>query len=204
MPRIVDREQRRRDILHATVQVLATGGISGLSFRAIAEKLGGSTTMVTHYFPSQAELLDGLAHGLLEEWETEVAEMEVGAETAVDRLLVLLNWLVPQSEVGLQEERARFVLLGEGLLGDDIQSVFASWDSRIRDMLRRHLDGLVPPEDLELRADVLRSITNGLTMSVFEHPKSWDTARIQAVLRRVLADMGLQPHSGAQQSPVTR
>jgi AcrR family transcriptional regulator len=195
MPRQIDREQRRRDILNATSQLLAEQGISGLSLRAVASRLGGSTTLITHYFATQAELLDGLAYSMLDEWEAELTELESGAGSAEERLAVLLNWLVPQDDTGIQEERARIVLLGERILGAETEYVFKSWDGRMRDLIRRHLEGVVSPDALDLRVDVLRTMTNGLTLSILEHPDSWDTDRIHAVIDCVLSDMGLAVRS---------
>jgi AcrR family transcriptional regulator len=191
MPRHIDREQRRRDILRATSQLLAEQGISGLTLRAVAGRLGGSTTLITHYFSTQAELLDGLAYSMLDEWEAELAELESGAGSPEERLRVLLNWLVPQDETGIEEERARIVLLGERILGGETQYVFKSWDTRMRELIRRHLEEVVAPEVLDLRVDVVRTMTNGLTLSILEHPDSWDSGRIGAVIDCVLTDMGL-------------
>lgn len=198
MPRQIDREQRRRDILHVTCELLAEQGISGLSFRAIAQRLGGSTTLITHYFASQTELLDGLAFSFLDEWEAELADLEVSAGSAVERLLVLLNWLVPQDELGVKEERARIVLLGERMLGDEIKVVLGSWDKKMRELIHAHLVDLVPADLVDLRVDVLRTMTNGLTLSILEHPDSWDTTRIRAVIHCVLGDMGLTLPAGGK------
>lgn len=191
MPRQIDREQRRRDILRATCELLAEQGISGLSFRAIAQRLGGSTALITHYFASQAELLDGLAYSMFDEWEAELAGLEADAGSAQERLSVLLNWLVPQDETGIQEERARIVLLGEGMLSAETEVVFASWDKKMRELIYTHLQGLVSPEHIDLRVDVLRTMTNGLTLSILEHPDVWDGTRIHAVIDCVLDDMGM-------------
>lgn len=191
MPRHVDHDQRRRDILRVTGQLLAEQGMGGLSFRTIAGRLGGSTTLVTHYFSTQTELLDGFAQALLDDWDGELAALEVGAGPE-ERLAVLLHWLVPTDAAGIQEERARIVLLGERILSGELHGIFAAWDQRIRHLIRDHLTGLVPAPLIDLRVDVLRTMTNGLVLSVLEHPDSWSADRIQAVIDCSMADMGLR------------
>lgn len=193
MPRYIDREQRRRDILQASFAVLSEEGMTGLSFRAIAERLGGSTTMVTHYFASQSELLDELALMVLDGWETQLAELETDAASDEERLLVVLNWLVPQSAEGVREERTRIILLREGLLEAGTRMLIESWDAKIRQIIRDRVHPLIPADVVELRVDMLRTVTNGLTLSILEHPDSWSPARIQAVLGCALSDMGLVP-----------
>ena len=68
MPRFVDHDVRKRDIVRATLEVLAESGTGGLSFRAVAARLGGSTTLVTHYFPNQDALLAEVASASLVLW----------------------------------------------------------------------------------------------------------------------------------------
>ncbi len=202
MPRRIDREQRRRDILQAAYGLLVEGGMSGLTFRTIAERLGGSTTMVTHYFASQSELLDQLVLMMLDGWEQQLAELEVGTTNDVERLWVVLNWLVPRTTEGVQEERTRIILLRDGLLDAGTRLLFESWDAKIRQLLRERIRPLVMADAVELRVDMLRSVTNGLTLSIMEHPHAWDIPRIEAVLGCALRDMGsAAPHSQPAATP---
>lgn len=196
MPRHIDREQRRRDILQATREVLAQEGLRAVSFRAVAQHLGGSTTLVTHYFNSQTDLLDALAFSLMDTWDAELGALESQAQGPVERLRLLLHWLVPQNNTAIQEERARILLLSERLLGDETQAVFSAWDARMMLLIRNHLAPLVPHSLLEVRADVLRSVTNGLTLSILENPHTWDQQRIADVIEQVIADLGTSSPAG--------
>ncbi|GAA1658469.1 hypothetical protein GCM10010977_09380 [Citricoccus zhacaiensis] len=57
MPRIVDHEQRRGEIVLALWEVIHERGIDGVSFRAVAEAAGVSIGRVQHYFTSKDELV---------------------------------------------------------------------------------------------------------------------------------------------------
>ncbi|NUL49273.1 TetR/AcrR family transcriptional regulator [Cellulosimicrobium funkei] len=57
MPKIVDHEQRRGEIVLALWQVIHERGIDGVSFRAVAEAAGVSIGRVQHYFTSKDELV---------------------------------------------------------------------------------------------------------------------------------------------------
>lgn len=61
-----DHESRRRDVSEAVWQVMAERGFSGLTLRAVAARLGASTGLLTHYFPSKDALV-AYALDLLEE-----------------------------------------------------------------------------------------------------------------------------------------
>jgi AcrR family transcriptional regulator len=193
MPRSVDHEARKREIIAATNEVISEVGLQGLTLRGVGEKLGGSTTLVTHYYSSQADLLDGFATSLLESWQQEVVELERGTDDPRQRLLLFLRWLLPLSEKALVEETSRINLLAEGILGADTRFMFEAWETQMRDLLRAHLDGLVPPDQLEGTIEMLRVVTNGLTLSAIEHPDLWPAERQLAVLRQAVSFMGLLP-----------
>lgn len=191
MPRYVDHDQRKREILNATCKVLGQGGLTALSFRAVAKELGGSTTLVTHYFGSQAELLDGLAGWLVDDWEADLADLETGVDDPHERLVLFLEWLIPNSEESLLQERARIGLLAERQESSKAVEMFDVWDRRMRELIRQHLKPIVPKKDLEMRVDMIRVMTNGLTFSAIEHPDDWSKDHMRTVLDQALADMGL-------------
>ena len=50
----------RREVARAAIQLLARRGPRGLTLRALAEEMGGSITLVTHFFPNRRALLDAV------------------------------------------------------------------------------------------------------------------------------------------------
>ena len=192
MPRYVDHDARRSEIIRATLQVLADEGPAGLRVRAVAGRMGGSTTVVTHYYRSRQDLLDSLIEDLAA-WPAEVAEIEIGVEDPRDRLRLFLRWLLPSDERGLLGETARINLIGERDARVRTEHLFAAWDRNVRSLLTRHVEELMPNERVAAAVDVLRSITNGITLSTVEHPEEWPCERQFAVLDDVLAALGLLP-----------
>ena len=57
MPKIVDHELRRQELLAATWRVIARTGIIGVTTREIAREAGVSTGVLAHYFADKEELL---------------------------------------------------------------------------------------------------------------------------------------------------
>lgn len=190
MPRHVNHDNRRAEILQATLAVLAEKGPRGVTFRAVAARMGGSSTLVTHYFASRQALLDALAAAVAD-WPAELAELEQGVEDPGERLRLFLHWMVPADEEGLVTERGRVNLNAEHDARVRTQHLFDTWDKHVREHLRRHLKGLVPPHQVEATVDLLRSITNGITLSAVEHPGEWPGDRQFAVIDDALARLGL-------------
>jgi AcrR family transcriptional regulator len=196
MPRFVDHDVRRREIIDATLEILAEQGLHGLSFRTVAARLGGSSTIVTHYFPSKQALLDALAE-TVSGWPEEIAELEAQAGDAKTRLRLLLQWLVPGDERALMEERGRINLVGAGDTSVRTQHLLDTWDANVRDLLRAHLGELLPNARIDPTVDLLRALTNGLTLSAVEHPDDWPPQRQRAVLDDALRLLDLLPDDAA-------
>jgi len=57
MPKIVDHEARRRELLDAVVRVIAEDGLEGATTRALARETGWSTGALAHYFAGKADIL---------------------------------------------------------------------------------------------------------------------------------------------------
>ncbi|WP_062519170.1 TetR/AcrR family transcriptional regulator [Demequina silvatica] len=57
MPKIVDHDQRRREILEAAWRVIAEQGIGAATVREIANEAGCSNGILSHYFASKDEIL---------------------------------------------------------------------------------------------------------------------------------------------------
>lgn len=57
MPKIVDHDQRRAELVLALWQVIHEQGIDGVTFRAVAQAAGVSVGRVQHYFPSKDDLV---------------------------------------------------------------------------------------------------------------------------------------------------
>jgi AcrR family transcriptional regulator len=57
MPKIVDWDERRDEILSATWRVIARDGISGATIRAIAKEANCSRGILGHYFDDKADIL---------------------------------------------------------------------------------------------------------------------------------------------------
>ncbi|MFF2773141.1 TetR/AcrR family transcriptional regulator, partial [Streptomyces bacillaris] len=66
--------ERRDAILGATVALFSTTGYRGTSFRAIADELGITATLIQHYFPTREELLTEVIRA----WDDQNARASAG------------------------------------------------------------------------------------------------------------------------------
>jgi AcrR family transcriptional regulator len=192
MPRYVDHDERRGEIINATIDVLSDSGLGGLSFRSLAGRLGGSTTVVTHYYPTIKDLLDDVARRLVQSWESELEALEKGLDDPYDRLWALLTWLLPLTERGRREERSRIALLADQLAGNEHRAQFEANERQVREFLRGHLAELVEgPAVLERSVELLRVTVNGIVLAACEQPGKWPRKRQLRVVELALAGLGI-------------
>ncbi len=58
MPKIVDHDERRRELIEATWHVIARHGLSAVTMRQIAEEAGYANGALKPYFPTKSDLLE--------------------------------------------------------------------------------------------------------------------------------------------------
>jgi AcrR family transcriptional regulator len=191
MPRYVDAEERRGEILTAAYEILLDDGLPGVSFRTVAARLGGSATLVTHYYGSREELVEALLGFSVDRWKAELDSMETGIEDPKERLRVLLDWLVPSSEEGLKEERARLNLLANHGHDEETRAMLKGWDRYGRSVVRRYVRPLVPKEEVERTVEILRVTTFGLSLSKVQDPEAWTHRRQMKAIDLQLNLLGL-------------
>ena len=203
MPRAIDRDAREREITRVAMDILETAGPAALTLRAIATRLGGSNTLVTHFYPNRVELLNGILSRVLEDLEQELAALEVDADPA-KRMWTLLRWMLPLDDDSLKAERGRVFLLSGRASELPVQEFVDSLEGRMINLLETRLRPLVSKKDVVPTALLLRAVTNGIVLSAVEHPDKWPPREQVKALERVLRGVGLAEVADAARSAPRR
>ena len=191
MPKIVDHDARRQRIALAALAIIAEEGTKAVSIRSIAAMLGGSAARVTHYYPTRADLMLDLVTQLSATWQAELDQLLSNVQTPGEALRSVVHWLLPLDEDSQREERARFQILSSRDEPGCI-AVLVAFDNEIRVILREILNKLVPAPNVERVLDLLRSTTNGISLSNYTDPVAWPAARqldvVDLALDRIIGD----------------
>ncbi|MFG2966887.1 TetR/AcrR family transcriptional regulator [Streptomyces sp. NPDC048288] len=190
MPRPIDHHARRLEIANAAIRILATGGTQALTLKSLAKELGGSITLVTHFFANRDELFVAVTDELISSYEAQMEEVDHG-EVGYDRLFNLLRWMAPTEADDVTAEAGRIALVPHRGEHDSVTHFFDAMEERMRSLLRERLQGLVSDDELEPSVGYLRALTNGVTLSAVEHPDLWPQDRVEWVLERGLRGLGL-------------
>jgi len=97
MPKIVDHEERRAEVLEATWRVIATRGLDAATVRQIAKEAGVSSGVLAHYFTDKDDILVQ-AHRLAYDRVFRRVEEKVGRFAGIEALRATLYETLPMDE----------------------------------------------------------------------------------------------------------
>ncbi len=103
MPKIVDHEQYRKELLSQCFDLFAEKGYASITMRQIAQEVGVSTGTLYHYFPSKEELFEQLIEEISQQDILRAAAEIETLETLEERVLALGNFLAENEDYFLKQ-----------------------------------------------------------------------------------------------------
>jgi AcrR family transcriptional regulator len=139
MPKIVDWDARRDEILSATWRVIARDGIAKATVRAIAREADCSRGILAHYFDDKADILGS---ALVLSHRRVGARMDVSAagRRGLDALRIVMLEALPLDEVRDLEAQIEISFWGRALGNPALRDLQHSEFDRLRKRLRAHLE----------------------------------------------------------------
>jgi AcrR family transcriptional regulator len=169
MPRIVNHDERRRQICDVLLDIVAESGMTGVTIRAVAERSGWSTGVIGHYFHGRQDLL----HGGLRRAAEILAEHNTRVLTTLDGLQALeqiLEGSVPIDGRRLALSRIFFFFFVEAVtdqnLRPEVESYLVGWRKSVATALRRAQENGDLPADIDRKAIAtdLVGLADGLSL----------------------------------------
>jgi AcrR family transcriptional regulator len=194
MPKIVDWDARRDEILSATWRVIARDGITGATIRAIAREANCSHGILAHYFDDKADILGS---ALLMSHRRVAARMEARAVglTGLDALRVVMLEALPLDEQRDLEAQIEISFWGRALGNAELRRLQHAEFDHFAARLRIHLaeaekhgelrDGL----DIALAAHQLLVLIDGLSVERVLYPDRVTPDRQQQMLDELLGSL---------------
>lgn len=97
MPKIVDHEQYRKELLGKCFDLFAQKGYGSITMREIAQSLGVSTGTLYHYFPSKESLFEHLVEEICEQ-DLSAALGELGGRKTIPEAMEALGRYLAKNE----------------------------------------------------------------------------------------------------------
>lgn len=167
MPKKIDREDRRQQIVRTYLRIADRDGLQAATSRAVAAELGVSTGSLWHYFDGFDDVVFRAFTLIFDRTNSRITE-EVGELTGLRALITMLREILP---VGEETEREAIIVAdfwgrasSKPELGRVQTEVGAMWRHQITDRLTEAIEAeelfsSTPVEDL---ADVVMVLITGL------------------------------------------
>ena len=186
MPKIVDHDARRRELLDAVVRVIAEQGIEGATTRALARETGWSTGALAHYFSGTADILASalaFSHDRIKaRWADDLAGLH--GLPALRRLL-LDN--LPLDEQRQVETRLEMVFWSQALSDPRLREIQRTEARDLRDRVARLLEEAgAGPEP----AEHLLALVDGLSAHAILYPDRVTAEDLTAAVDEELGRLG--------------
>lgn len=94
MPKIVDHEQYRKELLHKCFDLFAQKGYASITTRQIAKELGVSTGTLYYYFPRKEDMFEQLVEEMSQEYLQIFTNELKDGQTLSERFEALANFAV--------------------------------------------------------------------------------------------------------------
>ncbi|MCZ2858901.1 TetR/AcrR family transcriptional regulator [Blastococcus sp. VKM Ac-2987] len=195
MPRVVDAEQRRRELAGAVWRVIRRDGVAGASVRSVAREAGTSMGALRHWFPTQDALLHFAMTLVSENVRARIEGVVRGGGPPAAQVLAVLEETLPLDEERRAEGEVWLALTARALVDDELAALRDRAAAELRQLCALVLDALADAGavrdglDTELETERLYAVLDGLALHALIRPTTLPAARVRAVLEVHLAGL---------------
>ncbi|MGW6422101.1 TetR/AcrR family transcriptional regulator [Nocardia sp. NPDC055053] len=202
MPRQVDTAARLAAIGDAVLSLAVDEGFGAVTIRAVADRIGASTSVVTHYVGGRDTMLRTAIRRQIDLRRVEgEAVLDGQGTTGAAALRALIEWAVLTPDERTHRVWLTLVLgsHAEPVLRAELDLFNDWWDGRVRRLLA---DAGIAETDIEAVCDVLDVVVDGLVVTGFDEGRPWSTARRERALTALWATLESSAfRSGARSEP---
>jgi AcrR family transcriptional regulator len=194
MPKVVDWDSRRDEVLAATWRVIARHGLAGTTVRRIAREAGYSPGVLAHYFSGKQDIL-GSALVLSHRRVGERMARSAAGLAGIAALRVVMLEALPLDEQRLLEAEIEVSFWGRVLGSPQLAALqnaeFERLWARLRSLLldAEKLGELAAGADVEEATHRLVALIDGLSVEAVLYPARVPPDRQVALLDGLLGDL---------------
>ncbi len=184
MPKKIDHDERRRQIVGAVSRIAERKGLAGVSFREVAAEAGMSVALVQHYVDTKANLLvltlDHTSARVADRIVSQVAALADDA-ASFDRLATILEAFLPLDDDSRAAMQVYLQFASVAMADPVLRSADAFANGHaLADVLAAELaatERLTPNVDPRVEARALLSLVLGLSIGMLLEQTSPEQAR---------------------------
>jgi AcrR family transcriptional regulator len=198
MPKVVDHDARREELVHAAWRVIAERGIDEVTIREIAREAGYSSGVLAHYFENKDDLL---VHALRMSHEQIYRRYEAEVDTPLqyDAVRAVLMDNLPLDEQRDLETRIEMSFWARSLRNESLSEIQHQESEYLQGLIRRLIggsqaEGAVSTEhSTDQIVDLLATLIDGISLHALLYPDRMTPERQQATMEFALRLLAPQP-----------
>ena len=209
MPKFVDHDARRVEIVNAAGRVIEREGLEGLTIRVIAAEAGASTAIVTHYFQHKEEILNAasrMSQSRIAARRAEIVKDLQGIQ-ALEAVLAESLPLDADRKLELHIEISFWarVISDETSRAQHLKSQ-DHWRAAIARFVQEAMDvgEIDPNQDVVEVAEGLMAFVDGMGVEALMHPNRLSPPRQLQLLRNQIGRLAPPEVSEFSQKPAER
>lgn len=186
MPKIVDRDERRRHIAMSACRALARRGVERTTMADIAREAAVTTGMITHYFANKRDIIAAALRLVFERTEARIEGLILDGE---DHLYAILKETLPIDAARRDECAVWVSFWGKVTTDPKLASVNRTLHEDAIDLYGRAIRAAWPESAVwhgpvfDAAHTSVLSFLNGLTASAVTSPQDWPADRQLQALR---------------------
>jgi AcrR family transcriptional regulator len=200
VPKIVDHEARREELVEATWRVIARDGMIGATMREIAREAGVSTGLLAHYFADKEDLL-GFALRLSHRRIYERINARTQGLLGLPALRVIMLEALPLDEERLLEAQIEMTFFALALGNEPLRELQNREFERFWDALHHRvsegqtLGEISTTVDADWITHQLIILVEGISLEAVLYPARVSPEQQREILERFLERMAAEPQA---------
>ncbi|MGY1814648.1 TetR/AcrR family transcriptional regulator [Blastococcus sp. SYSU D00820] len=185
MPKIIDHDQRRREIVEVAKKLIVEGGFEAATMRSIVTAAGFANGALKHYFPSKDSIIAATFESVLAETGERLAALDT-TQSPAEQLRGFLLATLPMEPHEIASGRILLALWDHSVanpaLADRYRELLTDWRVQLTQRIAAVRDRGEPADApaVGLLADEVISVAIGATVTSLMYPPGELVARHRA------------------------
>ncbi|GAA3045309.1 TetR/AcrR family transcriptional regulator [Actinokineospora globicatena] len=173
MPKVIDHDQRRREIVEVAKRLIAAGGFEAATMRSIVTAAGFANGALKHYFASKDCIIAATFESVLQETEQRVSTLDPSVGP-VEALRGFVEAAMPLDEHRITSARVLLVLWEHSVANPELarqyRELLTAWRLELIRRISAACGSALPAAAVEVLADEVISVTIGANVASLMHP----------------------------------
>lgn len=189
MPKIVDHNARRRELIEASWAVIATEGLEGVTMRKIAQAAKCTTGRITHYFKDREALILASLQTSNRATSKRVGDIIASDQNTYEKLVGIAEQTLPLDEERRIEVKIWLAFWSAAtintVLAKENDARMEEWFSALVPLVKE----IAPNADAAHEAKLLIGLINGLGIQAAVNPTRKNLTMIKETIEKHLRQL---------------